>query len=136
MRNLFAITGRMNCALSLVGPKHQFYPKILSICKYEEDLLSMYLFIMELRLDAMLYSITRVTKILMRAIPNVRAGRRFITPVLKQTYNCLFNESDTRFTSCCADHELLYVKENFPLRFTFGVTTFLSTSTLIIFISL
>jgi len=37
--NLFAITGRMNCALSLAGRKiNRFYPKILPSCNCEEAL--------------------------------------------------------------------------------------------------
>ena len=45
---------------------------------------------MELRLDWLLYTLTWVTKILMRAISNVHAGRiwpavrRFPTPVLEE----------------------------------------------------
>jgi len=41
-----------------------------------------YLLIMELRFDTILYS-KWVTKILVRAISNVQAGRRFPTTVLK-----------------------------------------------------
>jgi len=44
--NLFAITGRMNCSLSLAGRKFSsFYPKIILLSNYEEEwlLLTYYL---------------------------------------------------------------------------------------------
>jgi len=47
------------------------------------DLLSnAYLLIIELRFDTMLYSNLGTTKILMRAISNIHAGRRFSSPGL------------------------------------------------------
>jgi len=50
------------------------------------DLLSKYLLIVELRIDVILY-LTWGIKILMRAMTNVHAGRRFPTPVLKAGCN-------------------------------------------------
>jgi len=36
--NVFTITGRINCELSLVGHKiNYFCPKILPLCNYEEE---------------------------------------------------------------------------------------------------
>jgi len=38
--NLFIITGRMNCALTLAGRKiNEFYPKILPLSNNEEECL-------------------------------------------------------------------------------------------------
>jgi len=68
VRNLFSLTGRLNCALSLVGRKINYF-KIkfylyLTVWKCDfyltvwkcDDLLSEYPLIMELRFDAMLYT--------------------------------------------------------------------------------
>ena len=61
---------------------------ILKFCTYltlrkgNFSWLTKYLLIMKLRFDAMLYSITWITKILTRAMSNVRAGRKFPTPAV------------------------------------------------------
>jgi len=64
-----------------------FYPKILPLSYYEGYNFYMtyylkYLLIVELRFDTILYS-KWVTKIVMRPVSNVQAGRKFPTPVLK-----------------------------------------------------
>jgi len=72
--------GPHELCISLAALKIQkFYPlKILLLSNYEERVTSLdllcidinckYLLIMELRFDSLLYTLTRVTKILMRAI--------------------------------------------------------------------
>jgi len=59
--HVFNITGRINCAFSLMGRKiNELYHKILPLSNWRRvtslDLLSNYLLIMELRFDAMSYS--------------------------------------------------------------------------------
>ena len=78
--NLFTITGRMNCALSLEGRRiNWFYLKILPFSDFEEQwLLFMYYLSACLSWSFVLtrsYTQTLVTKILMRAISNVHTGR-------------------------------------------------------------
>jgi len=43
---------------------------------------------MELRFDAMLHSVTWVTKLLIGVISNVQAGRRFPTPTIAPRDSC------------------------------------------------
>jgi len=84
------------------------------------DLLSIdinckYLLTMELRFNSLLYTRTWVTKILMRTISNVHAGRiwptgsRFPTPVLYQPSLCFFQElKTTRLTEYFASVNLIF----------------------------
>ena len=96
--NVFTVASRMNCALSLVVHKiNQFYPKIFPLFNFEEE----WLLVTDYISTCLPWSfvLTRccalswVTKILMRAISNVHAGRiwpagrRFSTPGLNKLPN-------------------------------------------------
>ena len=82
--NLFTITGRRNCALSLVGRKlNQFYSKVLPLSNCEEEwLLSACNLSTCLSRSFVLTQccvLTWVTKIRMLAISNVHAGPSLLT---------------------------------------------------------
>jgi len=78
--NLINVAGRMNCALSLADRRISWvYPKILPLCKYEEEwlLLNYYLstcFSCSFVLTRCC-TLTWITKILVRVISNIHAGR-------------------------------------------------------------
>ena len=85
--NLFTVTGRMNCALSQASRKiNKVHPKILPLFNNEEEwLLLTYYLSTCLSWCSVLKrccTLTWISKILMQAIWNVHAGRRFSTSEL------------------------------------------------------
>jgi len=85
--NLFTITGRIKCALSLAGRKiNWFYPHILPLSNYEEERLLLAYYLTTCLSWCLVLkrccTLTWVRKIMLRAISSVYAGRRFPTPGL------------------------------------------------------
>ena len=77
VKNLLIITGRMNCALALAGRKiNLMQPKIMSLSNYEEE----WLILTCCQGTWLSWTLTWVTKILIRAISSIHVGRRFSTP--------------------------------------------------------
>jgi len=106
MGNLFTTTGRVNCVVSLEGPKiNKCDPKIIPLSNYEEEwLLLAYYLSTCLSWSFVLtrcYTLTWVTNIMMRAISKVHAGHRFSTPGI-----------NSMMTKCCNVGAVAHVLED------------------------